>query len=283
MMIAKTYLPLLHVICGLTLILGYAMAQPRTSTLDDESDLIAETKQVNQFFRRFNGEESAEGKRLYPGDSSYQQKRLRSLYIKNLFDKENRLITDSQKAAFLDQVLHPENTLLDFHGGAWFAEVNTQFLFKGKPISVTLYMEIEAAQVGSKWVISKAHVPYFDSLFLTRKGVQADSFLHPMSHEIDFINLNKVFRNQRSLKPFTANRRPLDHLTLFLQSWDKGDLRFKGVTHVKFHFFQVENWYFELTYFNRGSFNKGWLISALTQIPDLQKPVLQSYIQHNQP
>ena len=49
--------------------------------LGDESALYAETKQVNQFFRRFNCEEALDGKRFYPKDSLYHNLSLRKQYL----------------------------------------------------------------------------------------------------------------------------------------------------------------------------------------------------------
>jgi hypothetical protein len=43
----------------------------------DEGVLNASTKQVNQFFRRFNGEESTKGERYYEGDKDYRNPALR--------------------------------------------------------------------------------------------------------------------------------------------------------------------------------------------------------------
>jgi uncharacterized ion transporter superfamily protein YfcC len=42
---------------------------------DEEARLYAETKQVNQFFRRFNGEEDEKGERYYPKDRQYRSER----------------------------------------------------------------------------------------------------------------------------------------------------------------------------------------------------------------
>jgi hypothetical protein len=49
---------------------------------------------------------------------------------------------------------------------------------------------------------------------------------------------------------------------------------------VKFHFFQVDGWYFELSEFNRQGYNKGWLISTLMKITDKDKDVLMKFIYH---
>ena len=57
---------------------------------EDESKLYAETKQVNQFFRRFNGEEDEKGERYYPKDKQYRSEKLRRKYIGMLFDAGKR-------------------------------------------------------------------------------------------------------------------------------------------------------------------------------------------------
>ena len=271
------------------MLLGLSMsivgwAQPPGGGLDDESDFYAETKQLNQFFRRFNAEESPRGDRYYPGDSAYRDINLRREFITRLFDKENTLLSQDIKDAFVDDVCGADSaTWLEFHGDQWFAEVHTRFKIQGKSMPVTLYMELEAAPVGYKWVIRRAYAPFFDSVLISKTPGRVDSFLHPLSHELEFMNLGKVFRNRKSLGPFLAKDRRIDHLTLLLQAWEKGSIRYETVTGVSFHFFQIQNRYFEVAYFNRASFNKGWLISKLTQIDEDKKHILEAYIVNGQP
>src|SRR5690349_19030545 len=98
---------------------------------DDESKLYAETKQVNQFFRRFNGEENEKGDRYYPKDKQYRNEKLRKKYIGMLFDDDNRGISNDLKVQFAKEVLE-KPVLLDFHGGNWYSEVHTTFTMNGK-------------------------------------------------------------------------------------------------------------------------------------------------------
>src|SRR6267378_4650220 len=84
--------------------------------MDDESKLYAESKQVNQFFRRFNGEEDEKGNRYYPGDKHYQSVKLRKKYFGILFDESNVGINHSIKKEFAEDVLG-KPVILDFHGG----------------------------------------------------------------------------------------------------------------------------------------------------------------------
>jgi hypothetical protein len=51
-------------------------------------------------------------------------------------------------------------------------------------------------------------------------------------------------------------------------------MSFESVGQVKFHFFQIDGWYFELAFFNRPGNNSGWLISKLFKITDAEKEEL---------
>lgn len=246
---------------------------------EDESKLYAETKQVNQFFRRFNGEEDEKGERYYPKDKQYRNEKLRRKYIGILFDAGNTGISADLKNQFVKDVLVKTSpVLLNFHGGSWFSEVHTTFTMNGKDEPVTLFMELEKDHEGTKWVISKVYAEMFAPYF-RRDTTQVGKFLHPLSHELDFMNLRKAFLLKDSLSQFTVKRFVPDHLSIFLYELKKGNLKFKTVEDVKFHFFQVSGWYFELSEFNRPGYNTGWLISNLVKINnDTEKNILRKYL-----
>jgi hypothetical protein len=250
---------------------------------EDESKLYAESKQVNQFFRRFNGEEDEKGNRYYPQDKQYRSAKLRKKYLGVLFDESNTGISNALKTEFAKHILDkPESTLLDFHGGNWFSEVQAVFTMNGRDHTVTLYMTLEKAQLGSKWVIQKVHADLFDPYFI-RDTTKVGRFLHPMSHELDFMNLRKAFVNNDSISQFTTKRFIPDHLSVFLYEVKKGNLNYKSVEQVKFHFFQIDGWYFEIAEFNRPGYNTGWLISNLVKLNNAtEKELLRKYL-YNEP
>lgn len=234
--------------------------------MEDESRLYAESKQVNQFFRRFNGEEDEKGNRYYPGDKQYRGDKLRKQYLKILFDESNADINNSLKTEFVKDIIDkPETSILNFHGGNWFAELQTTFTFNGKNQPVILFMELEKHRLGTRWVIQKVHADVFDPYF-TKDTVSVGKFLHPMSHELDFMNLRKAFINKDSINQYVIKRFVPDHMSLFLYEVKRGNMKFKNVDHVKFHFFQVDGWYFGISEFNRPGYNTGWLISNLVKL-----------------
>ena len=251
--------------------------------LGDESELYAETKQVNQFFRRFNGEEDFMGERYYPEDKDYRNPELRRTYLKNLFNKESGLMEEKLKKEFMEDVLSPRNPkFLDFHGGHWFAEVTTKFYFHGIERYLTLFLDLEKDTVGSKWVISKVYFEPFHMLFANQDSLRqaGQKFLHPMSHELDFINLVRAFQDEQSLENYIAWKYRPDYLTLFIYEFKKGNLQFSTITRVKFHFFQIDGWYFEISEYVRKGNNSGWLISTLLKINESDKDILTKFIYH---
>lgn len=251
--------------------------------LGDESDLYAATKQVGQFFRRFNGEEDFKGERYYPEDKMYRDPGLRKTYLENLFNSENPYITDALKQSFINEMLDKDDPkFLDFHGGNWFAEVTTIFTFKGQDEYLTLFLQLENDTVGSKWVITNVFFEPFAKVFADQDSLRlkGQKFLHPMSHEIDFMNLVRAFDSRESLENYLAWKYQPDYLTLFIYEFKQGNMQFKTITRVKFHFFQIPGWYFEISEYNRKGYNTGWLISTLMKISPDEKDVLMKYIYH---
>ncbi|WKN41050.1 hypothetical protein [Tunicatimonas pelagia] len=262
-------------LCGNNLLLAQGIGE----YLGDEDVLYAETKQVNQFFRRFNGEEDIEGKRYYNGDKDYRNPKLRQKYLENLFDNQTREISATEKQAFIKTVNNSSSpTYLNFHGGQWFAEVKAQFNYQGRRQEATLFLRLQEEKVGSKWIFAKAYFPPFAKLFDsdTTGGMP---FLHPMSHELDFMNLRRVFQdNKEKLDQFLARGYQPDYLSILLYEIKNSNLRFETVNNVKFHFFQVDGWYFQLAKFNRPGYNRGWLIADLSEATPQEKELLTKYI-----
>ncbi|HSN49762.1 MAG TPA: hypothetical protein VLR52_00925 [Bacteroidales bacterium] len=242
----------------------------------DETVFYAQTKQVNQFFRRFNAEEDAMGKRTYVGDSVYRDLKARKKYLNILFDNSNYAITATEKNEFIDFVSNKKTPFyLDFHGKGLFAEVSSTFTWKKEKVSVVMYLRLEHQNLGYKWVISNVYFSKFDDYFVHLKdSTNVKMVLHPMSHELDFMNIHKIFNDYNNLDYYLEEHYKPDHLALFVEEVKNGNLKFDAVNNVKFHFFQVPGWYFEVNYVNRNNMNSGWLITNLLKINENDKKEL---------
>ena len=273
----KTFLIIALFIAIITNVPGQGIGSP--GTIKDDGRFAASTKQLNQFFRRFNGEESVDGTvRFYPADSLYRNLALRKGFISILFDNQTSSISSNLKNQFSQNVLseiYPQ--YLVFHQPGWYAEVETDFFFKGKREKVTLIMKIQAEGLGYEWVIDKVIFQPFKSLFNKPVGDQKD-FLHPLSHELGFMNMRRAFQESKAPESYTPNTYQPDYLAIFLYEMKQNNLRFETVTGLKFHFFQIEGWYFEVSQFNRPGFNTGWLISNLVRLAPGDKETILKFI-----
>jgi hypothetical protein len=202
---------------------------------------------------------------------------LRKKFLGVLFDNGNTGMSANAKRDFAEQVLN-SNAVLDFHSNNWFAEVRTIFQVNGISQPVTLYMELEKNHLGYKWVIRKAHADFLEPYFV-RDTSKVGRFLHPMSHELNFMNLRKAFANKDSLSQFMVKDFSPDHLSVLLHEMQAKTITFNYVESVRFHFFQIAGWYFELANFNRPGYNTGWLVSNLVKLKDdTDKDILKRYI-----
>lgn len=264
-------------IASISVVSGQGIGSP--GTIKDDGRFAASTKQVNQFFRRFNAEESVDGTvRLYPGDPNYHNVQLRQGFITILFDNQTSSISKELKDDFIKTVLSPVYPqYINFHQEGWIAEVEAEFTFKGKRESTTLILKLQPERMGYEWVIDAVIFPPFKNLFNKPVGEEKD-FLHPLSHELDFMNLRKAFQDSNLPEAFTETSFKPDYLTLFLYEMKQNNIRFETVKDVKFHFFQIDGWYFEVNQFNRPGFNTGWLISNLVKLNIGDKETILKYI-----
>jgi hypothetical protein len=244
----------------------------------DEDKLLARTKQVNQFFRRFNGEEDVKGNRLYPGDKDFRSPGLRKNYLKILVDNQSKNISGDLYREFISVITDRQNQhYLDFHTNNWSAQVDVELNYGGQTRNGVLFMEIEKERLGYKWAIQSVYFHPFVEYFIG-DTTYTKKFLHPMSHEVEFMNLRKIFEDSDSLQQYFIRGYKPDQMSLFLYEAGRGYLKFNKVLNVKFHFFQVPGWYFELTYVNRGGYNSGWMITNLVAYKPEEEAMLRSYI-----
>ena len=249
----------------------------------DATALFAQTKQLTQFFRRFNGEEDAKGNKLDTNSIQYRNPRLRKDFLSILFDNKNTSIKDNLKSQFIKDVTNEQNKkFLNFRGNNWFAEVNAVFTYQNRPVNILIYLELEQSGLGYEWVISNVYFDSFSQLFFhPNTSDKALSFLHPMSHEIDFMNLRKAFADPKLIDYYAPKDYTPDYLTLFFMEIKEGHLLYKTINTVKFHFLQIDGWYFEVNNFNRSGFNSGWLVSAMLKVSDSEKARLLKIYNHD--
>ena len=248
----------------------------------DERAFYTMTKQMSQFMSRFNYEEDQYGKKIHPDSPDYRNRMKRKAVLPLLFDMENPRTNGSLRDFFISDLTLADSNYFEFLGGKWYSEVSATFKMNGKSVDISMIFAIEQENLGSKWVLTNVFFSDFNKLF--PKGDIAEQqkhFLHPMSHELDFMNIHKVFKTPECIEYYASNTYSPDHLTLFFYEIKKGNLVFEKINSEKFHVFQIDNWYFEVSWFNRDGLNTGWLISNLIFLKDNEKEELLKFYQPN--
>ncbi|AZQ61785.1 hypothetical protein EI427_05910 [Flammeovirga pectinis] len=272
----KIVFTLLIFCCGISL----SQAQQTIGNYKgDESKLYAETKQFTQFIKRFNNEEDRNGQPYSTGSYKYRENNYRKKYLEILFDGENTNISKQMKKNFIDEITDKKTPqYIEKHQGGYFAEVSTRFLYKGKNTDVTLYMQLEQDSLGYKWSISDVYSKQLQGLFENNNPKK--NFLHPMSHEIDFMNLHRAFGDKDEIEDYAYKGHEIDYISILFYLLKTEDLKFVTVTNVRFHIFQIENWYFTVEKFERDSYNSGWLISSLMPLKPEDIETMRRYVLH---
>ena len=246
----------------------------------DETELYAMTKQMGQFMRRFNYEEDQFGERLNPKDPRYRSNEMRRQSLPILFDQEKYGTQTELQKYFIEDVTKGDSTYMTFLGGRWYSEVSATFKYKGKDVNIMLFLAVEKEGLGSKWVLTNVYFSEFNKLFPTGEIAEKEKyFLHPMSHELDFMNIYKAFQNSDVIEYYASKEYQPDYLTLFFYEIKQGNLVFKHVDSVKFHVLQIKDWYFEVSWFNRSGLNSGWLMSNVIYMPEKEKTNLIKFYQ----
>lgn len=246
----------------------------------DETELYAMTKQMGQFMRRFNYEEDQFGYKLNPKDPKYRNNEMRRKSLPILFDQEKYGTQTELQRYFIEDVTKSDSSYMTFLGGSWYSEVSTTFKYNGKDVNVMLFLAVEKEGLGSKWVLTNVYFSEFNKLFPSGEMAEKEKhFLHPMSHELDFMNIYKAFQDPNVIEYYASKEFQPDYLTLFFYEIKKGRLVFQHVDSVKFHVLQIKDWYFEVSWFNRSGLNSGWLMSNVIYMPEKEKVNLIKFYQ----
>ncbi|MBR0323162.1 MAG: hypothetical protein IIX06_01565 [Bacteroidales bacterium] len=182
----------------------------------DEKAFYTMTKQMSQFMSRFNYEEDQYGKKIHPDSPDYRNRMKRKTVLPLLFDMENPRTNGSLRDFFISDLTQADSNYFEFLGGKWYSEVSATFKMNGKSVDISMIFAIEQENLGSKWVLTNVFFSDFNKLF--PKGDIAEQqkhFLHPMSHELDFMNIHKVFKTPKCIEYYASNTYSPDYLSMF--------------------------------------------------------------------
>jgi hypothetical protein len=239
--------------------------------LDDK--FAWEVKQIDEFIERFD---AADSTLIQEYNIKNKMAPLtRTNLIKSLFNYERKDWNFTELTAFLHQVDNrAAPVMLSFTDDKWFANVSCSVTQDGKPKTVMLKLKIQKMPAQSfKWVIFDA-----SAAFLSEGGkvtqpvlpppVDKNAFLNPMSHSLNFFNLDMMSLDTRNISNYIAlSGDYTNDLGAFVSQCMSHRIKVIGVKSVTYTFLQIKGWDMEIQQFNRASRNSGWLISKLIKLP----------------
>lgn len=237
-----------------------------------EKHFVAQVKQLDEFFERFNNDSSSfirEVYKLYNVKFKLDRKKL----IKSLFNYENKSFDQASIDGFVEKatkVLMPSEK--NWYGENWFAEAICKFQYNSIVIDISVILKtVTDQQKRSKWIIvgirpNQLKEPSNSNIPITVKTHKI-KFIDPSSHGANFIELERDFDDKENLSDYFDNAFFYrSNAVQFYHAIMKDKIKFLFVKDVKYHFLNVENYIFTVEYFQRESLNSGWLINTLKEV-----------------
>lgn len=249
----------------ITLLITQLSAQ-NSWTWDDEVFALNVT-QIDEFIKRFNGDQGPHLKRKKR--NSFVKPLSRKDLVLSLFDRSASIERQSLETFINNLEADSNKNFISFYDDNWYARLECKIMYLGKPEKVVLTLKVESDEdYSAKWVIRG-----IDAEFL-RLNIKEDEnlFLHPASEGTNFINIRELFSaDKRKVKGFMYQNFHEGKIALFLNELIEGNIEYEYIEQITYHFLQIDNWAFMVHSVARQDPNSGWLISDIIQLDDAQK------------
>ena len=252
-------------------------------------NFIFSVQTIDDFIDRFNFSPSVPAFRLIKSEHP-EINFNRSQAVITLFDKQNLGWNTEDVNAFCRQFEFDSTTYLTYNQINWYAVLHTKVVYKHKRTKLDVIMMVEPVVIqnsqlmGYKWSLFSIKAPFWvhqDSILSADDSLKANpaiskegKFLHPMSHALNFMNIEKIFHKGMT-QAFFARKANSPDLRTLVKLVDTDQIRFLQVDNVSYHFLQLPGWIFKVDYYDRNTPNSGWLISKLIRSSSIDKKEYQ--------
>jgi hypothetical protein len=246
---------------------------------------------IDDFFDRFNLRKNTAFlsfiKKKYP---DYELKR--EAFVNSLFNSFNPdMMNNPQKVEFIVQVTDTSGpAYIKYSDHDWFAELNCRVFYKGKPKNMKLVLKVEKTKKNEyMWSVVSASADFLKpppsnpQSNIPKYQMVPDTAskrfsLSPVSHGIDFMNLDNFFDNKNHLNDYLSTEYFSPELYRLLLLIKNSKVKFDQINSTSYHLLQIKGWVLVVEYFNRSEKNSGWLINRLLQVSPEEK---EAYLKTN--
>lgn len=245
--------------------------------------VVFKVKSIDDFFERFNGERNTE-LNAYLRANHPEMVPDRKNWIRSVFNLENEdLRNDTLVYRFILEVTDSvQPRFLNYRDNHWYAKVECYVFDDIKLYPVTLILKVKkSADASFRWSVVSANAGFLRradglSVVSDTSTLSADSsqqyFLNPVSHGIDFLNLDKFFKSRTQVRNYLHQQKNNTFETeKLVKMISGGELRFNQVREIRYYMLQIKGWILEIDYFNRPGRNTGWLVNSLKKVTAAEK------------
>jgi hypothetical protein len=265
----------------LLLLLIFAFNCKAQNTLTE--NFAFNVKSIDDFIDRFNFTHDTEFEKYFFENYPADQFTRRNL-IYSLFNLKNNTFSADEVKEFIDQVTDSEKqTYFNFYDASWYAEAECKVIYKNKPQTLLLVLEVSRDTNNSfKWSIVTANAAFLgkssnDSVpanetIVRRSNDSSRYFLHPVSHALQFMNIDRLFSdNRKSFDDYLYDGPHSTQLNKLIEKTKNGEIKFVQVNTISYHLLQIAGWIVVIDYFNRNEKNSGWLINRFVKASENEK------------
>lgn len=223
----------------------------------DRDRYLAKVKLVDEFFCRFNGQESRQDV-----NTQYKDRESSILLLFDLAKFKSKSDSGFVKAMTFAKDVVEDSVFINYEDGKWFAKVKCTALLNKKPTEFFVFLTVENVEDSVyKWVISNVDGDIFET---SRDNPHKELYISPNSHELFFSSLRNVTKDAYEfIDDYTRKSFKADKLSVFTTLVRSGQLKIDAVSDLEFVFTQVPRYIFTIRHFERESKNAGWLIDTL--------------------
>lgn len=225
----------------------------------------AKVKMIDEFFARFNGEETR--KDLGPEYSDRESGVLLLFDIAKFKSKnDSGFIAAKDFAHFAVS----SGAKLNFEDKNWFAKIKCHGKLAQKKVAFNMILCVEERDTAMyRWVISDVEGDIFNN---SRDKVHKELFIMPNDNEQFFMSVRKTTTEAyKFIDDYVKKGYKVDALSTFLTLVRSNQLKIDAVTDVEFTFLQVPDYSFTVRYFERQNNNAGWLIDSICTCDESKK------------
>lgn len=242
-----------------------ASAQTGFFELLNRDHYLSRVKMIDEFFARFNGEETRKDL-----GSEYSDRESGVLLLFDIAKFKSKNDSGFIAAKEFAHSAVCSGVKLNFEDKNWFAKIKCHGKLAQKKVTFNMILCVEERDSAMyRWAISDVEGNIFNN---SRDKAHKELFIMPNDNEQFFMSVRKTTtESYKFIDDYVKHSYHADALSTFLALVRNNQLKIDSVTDIEFIFLQVPDYLFSVKYFERENKNAGWLIDSCSKMSKRDK------------